>query len=380
MLVARLILVLLGLASLFYLVYAIRSVVSFARRRVPEVREEPPVTVLKPVCGLEPELYENLRSFCEQDYPRYQVVFGVADAADPAIPVIERLLRELPERDLQLEVSNRLIGSNRKISNLANAYALAHHDLLVIADSDMRVGPDYLHAVVSQFQDSDVGAATCLYSGTPAGGLPSILGTVFINEWFLPSVLVALGFQDLRFCFGATMAVRRHVLERIGGLPRLAAVLADDYMLGKLVSDAGYKVRLVPYVVRNVVLEPDLRSLFMHELRWARTVRSVQPLGYAFSFITHAIPTTLICLALWPSAATALIAALAVVLRLVMHAAARRSLALDGPARPWLVPLRDVLCFAVWGASFLGRDVQWRHHQFSIQDNGHLALKESRTP
>ena len=230
--------------SFFYVVFAMWRLLRFARRVHVVDAPTPAVTVLKPVCGLDQDLYENLRSFCEQDYPEYQVIFGVSDPKDPALAVIDRLIRALPDKDLSLVVNDRLIGTNRKVSNLANMYGAVKHEIVVIADSDMHVGPDYLRSVIASFRDDTVGAVTCLYTGIPGNGLASVLGAAFINEWFLPSVLVALSFREINFCFGSTMAVRRTILEQLGGFARFADLLADDYMLGRLVSDAGYRVSL----------------------------------------------------------------------------------------------------------------------------------------
>ncbi len=367
----------LALASLAYLLLALFATQRFGRRPAPPAGPTPPVTILKPVCGLDWELYENLRSFCLQDYPEYQVIFGVADRNDPAVAVVERLIREFPDLDLSLVIEARTVGSNRKVCNLINMYPQARHDLLNIADSDMRVSADYLVAVMGAFADPAVGAVTCLYTGTPRGGIASRLGAAFINEWFGPSVLVALTFQKLNFCFGATMAVRRDVLERIGGFNRLAQSLADDYLLGNLVSALGYKVALAPYLVENIVHEPGLSALFHHELRWARTVRTVQPIGYSLSFVTYALPVALLVFALWPSVwvAGAVVAA-ATGLRVLLHFVVRRRLALKGPARPWLVPFRDCAGFAVWAASFLGREVSWREQRFFVHSDGNLSSKE----
>ena len=371
---------LLSVASLTYVAFSIFRVAQFGRRAAPRDVELPPLTILKPVCGLDAELYENLRSFCMQDYPDYQVVFSVAEDDDPALPVVRRLIEELPERDLDLVIDSQQIGSNRKISNIANGYNKARHDLLVIADSDMHVGPGYLRDVAGAFSEENVGAVTCLYKGRPATpDFASRLGSAFINEWFLPSVLVAAAFQDLRYCFGATMAVRREMLERIGGFPALAAVLADDYQLGKLVSDLGYRIELSPYVVENVVSEQGIKALFNHELRWARTVGSVQPLGYAFSIVTHALPVSILYLvvaaASWPSVAAV---GTAISLRVLMQYISRRSLHIQDPVRPWLVPLRDLLSFAVWTASFFGNSVSWRTHSFKVDNGGQMILNERK--
>ena len=362
--------------SIVYLFWALWAVRAFGRLRPASGTFTAPVTILKPVCGLDPGLYGNLRSFCEQDYPEFQVLFGVRDRDDPAIPVVERVIRDFPGRDLGLVVDERVIGTNLKVSNLANMYPRAKHDILVVADSDIRVDRTYLKAVTAPFADPKVGAVTCLYKGSPIGGLPSVLGSMFISDWFFPSVLTALTFNPVRFCFGPTMAVRREALEEIGGFSAFASHIADDYMLGRLVSECGYSVKLSRYIVENLVLEPDMKTLFRHELRWARTVRSVQPLGYTFSFLTNAIPLALILVlvsGLAPAAWAVL--AFAVGLRVTLHNVVRTSIGIRGAAMPWLVPVRDILSFTVWAGSFFGRDVHWREQRFLLEADGQLAMK-----
>ena len=367
------------LAGLAYLLVAIRAVRAFpGRRAVAPSLHPPPVTILKPVCGQEHGLYENLRSFCDQDYPSFQVVFGVPGYGDPAIPVVERLIREFPGLDAVLAVDDRGTGGNPKIANLANMYPHARHDYLVIADSDMRVDRTYLHSISAPFGDPQVGATTCLYSGTPAAGLPSILGAMYVNDWFLPSVLVALTFQKLGFCFGATMAVRRDVLAAIGGFEALAPYLADDYMLGDLIRRSGYRICLSSYVVEGIIYEPDFRSLLAHELRWARTIRACRPAGYAFSFVGNGT-VTLSALFLLASGLIGTGAALlffSTALRVALHNTVRSAVRIPGPAVPWLVPLRDLLCFAIWGASFFGRKVRWKGKRFSVRPDGQLTTEE----
>jgi ceramide glucosyltransferase len=342
-------------------------VLQFGRRlRAPAgAGYEPPLTVMKPLCGPEEGLAENLRSFCRQDYGTYQIVFGVADSGDPAIAVVESIRGEFPECDIALVVDPRLVGVNRKAANLANMLSAAKHDILVISDSDMRVLPDYLARVAAPFADRGTGAVTCLYAGNPRGKLPSRLGAMFINDWFFPSSLIPPMFGDLAFCFGATMAVRRTVLNRFGGFEALAEHVADDYMLGHLTVRQGYRIALAPCVVENVVCEPSFRSLFLHELRWARTIRSVQPAGFALAFVTEALPLSLLAaLAVHAVTASAGLAAVPVLLalsmRLAVHAAAWRTLAPAARFMPWLIPLRDLYSFCVRVASFFGRQVHWR--------------------
>lgn len=338
--------------------------------------------MLKPVCGLEQGLYENLRSFCVQDYPTFEIIFGIADPDDPAREIIERLIAEFPGDRLHLCVDPATLGANRKVSNLANAYRNARYDYLLIADSDMRVGPDYLTTAMAAFADPRVGAVTCLYTGVSSGGAASDLGALFINEWFLPSALVANALRPIRYCFGATMGVRRDLLERIGGLGRLSSTLADDHVLGKLIAELGYKVALVPYLVENVVHETDLCGLIAHELRWAKTVRVVQPLGYTFSFVSYAVPVALICVLIGPSQWPGwLLLAAAAGLRVLLHRVVVKKLnTAQGRTSVPQILLRDLLSFGIWAAAFVGRTVSWRQHKFSLDANGNLALRESQAP
>ena len=370
-------------ASQLYVVVAIHCI--FRRERaVRPLHTASPVTVLKPLCQAEHNLRENLLSFCLQDYPTYQIIFGVQDAGDPALNEVRNLIREHPELDISVVIDGSVSGSNLKVSNLVNMYRSAKHDLIVIADSDMRVGSDYLAAVVAEFHDPTVGAVTCLYSGTAKSGLASRLGAMFINEWFVPSVLVATSFSDLRFCFGATMAVRREALAAIGGLEALNHQLADDHMMGKLVADLGYKVRLCPYIVENLVDEPSLEALFRHELRWARTVRTVQPIGYAMSFVTYAIPMSiLVSIGIEASldwdAMSLLVIWIALSLRVIVHFAVGWTLKSYRPTDLFLIPIRDVLSFAVWMASYAGSNVAWKNQKFYVHADGRMDTRGSVT-
>lgn len=370
--------------SLIYIAVAIVRVGAF-RTRLQDTapnRHLPAMTVLKPICGLDPGLRDNLRSFCDQDYPTYQVLFGVRDRHDPAIPVIEDVIAEFPERDVKLVVDDRIVGNNYKVGNLTNMYRWAKHDIIVVADSDIRVGRSYLRTIAGPLQDQNVGAVTCLYTGSTVrgGGVLSVLSAMYVNDWFLPSALVSLtGGQDLRYGFGATIAVRREAVEAIGGFSALARYLADDYMLGRLVSEHGYKVRLAPYLVETVIREQSLKALFLRELRWARTIRSLQPFGFAFSFVTDVLPVSMLAAGLlylstgqglWAT----LLVVLMLVLRLQLHYRVRRVSRIRHAATPWLIPLRDLLTFAVRLISFTGRTVHWRQRQFLVRADGELEI------
>lgn len=377
----------LNLASAAYVSLSAWRFARFRRRQERSAGPQPPVTILKPLYGTEPGLYENLRSFCDQDYPVFQVVFGLKSENDGAVEVVRRLMADLPDRDLALVIDGHVSGRNLKASNLHNMMRAAKHDLLFVADSDMRVGRDYLTRVVAPFDDPGIGAVTCLYRGTPVGGLASgpasVLGAMFINEWFLPSVLVALTFEPLRYCFGATMAVRRNLLDAAGGFAALAQYLADDHMLGKLVAGQGYKVHLSPYVVENMVAEPSLTGLFSHELRWARTVRTVRPGGYAASFIMYAVPLAILAAAVneatlaWHAVAAGSLL-IGLMPRIFLHYQVRSAYYPAARARPWLVPVRDLLCFVVWATSFLGRAVRWRDQDMLVRADGLLSSEKVR--
>ncbi|HQU16709.1 MAG: bacteriohopanetetrol glucosamine biosynthesis glycosyltransferase HpnI [Gammaproteobacteria bacterium] len=369
----------LSTVSLLYVAGAIAALLAWGRRRVPLAPQTPPVTILKPLCGAEPELYENLRSFCDQDYPEFQVVFGARDADDPALAVARRLVAEFPHRDLSVVADPRTIGTNHKVSNLANLLPAARHEYLVIADSDIRVGPDYLRSVVGPLLDPGVGVVTCLYRGRALGPVWSRLGALFINEGFLPSVLVARALGSSAFSFGSTLALRRAALDQAGGLPALASHLADDYQLGALTRRQGLRTVLSPYLVETLAHEPSAARLLHHELRWGRTIRTIQPWGYFFSGVTYALPMSLIGAGLAAPRPWALaLPLLALALRLMLHYAASAGLRLSNPPGPWLVPFRDLLSFAVWSGSFLGRRVRWRRGDFSVQSDGRMrANKES---
>ena len=362
----------------FYLLYAGLATRRFAARAQPGPAESPPVSVLKPLCGEDAELYANLASFCRQDYPWWQIVFGVQDAGDPAIAVVRRLMAEFPETDIELVVESGRRGDNLKVANLQNMLPAARHDLIVIADSDMRVSPAYLAAVTAPLLDRATGLVTCLYRGVAAGGLWSKLAALHINHGFLPQVLVAERLGAQGGCFGATIALRRDTLAEIGGFAAVADTLADDHALGAAVRRLGRAVVLSPYIVDDVIAEPSLGALFRHELRWARTIRSIAPAGFLGSVVTQPMVLALAAMALGrqPAAAAAMLLA-ALACRGAMVRMVDRALRL--PATPlWLLPGRDLLSFAVFVASFFARTVAWRDRTFRVGRKGRLILDGDR--
>ncbi len=333
----------------------------------------PAVTILKPLHGAEPDLYLRLAGFCRQDYPSpVQIVFGVADAADPAIAVVRRLIADFPDCDLTLAIDPRRHGANAKVSNLINMLASARHEILALSDSDIAVAPDYLRHVVGSLERSGVGLVTCLYRGTAGSGLWSHLSAMAIDYHFLPSVLVGLRLNMATPCFGSTIALRRATLAAAGGFEAIADRLADDYALGALVRGAGLAVAIPRYAVTHVCTERSAGELVRHELRWARTIRSLDPLGFAGLAITHAVPLALLGLLFGGLTPAASIVVVALTCRFVLALELDGAFALGG-ARLWLLPLRDLISFAIFLASYFGRDIEWRGARYGVRADKTLA-------
>ncbi len=359
----------LAATSFIYSVLAWLAVRTTSRSVRCAATSQPRVTILKPLCGVERETYECLRSFCAQRYPEFQIVFGVCSDTDPAIPVVQRLQREFPRLDLELVVDRRQHGSSRKVSNLINMMSLARHDFLVLSDSDVRVESDYLGRIVAPLLDESVGIVTCTYRGISRGGLWSLLGSLFINDWFMPSVRVAGLTGSRSFASGATIAMRRHVLASIGGLAMVANQLADDYRLGQLIRRTGLRTVVSDVVVETFVVERNFSDLVHHELRWLRTIRALQPLGYGFSFVTFGMPVTALGALLARGAPPTLgLLAASALARLMLHLSTRQR---DTRLSTLLVlPLRDALTLALWTWSFATRRVRWREDRYRVTRDG----------
>ncbi len=253
-----------------------------------------PFSLLKPLCGVEPRLYENLATFCEQAHPCFQLLFGVSSPADPAIAVVRRLHETYPGQDIELVTDPRVHGSNLKVSNLINMAQRARHDIVVLADSDIAVDEDYLDSVTAPLDDTNVGVVTCLYRARSVGGIWPRIGALFTNEWFAPSVRVAHAGGSRCFGFGATLALRRTTLAEIGGFEAFKDCLADDYWLAERARALGMSTVLSSVVVATDVIEPTFIELWQRETRWLRTIRSVSPAGFSFLFVTFTSPWLLI--------------------------------------------------------------------------------------
>jgi ceramide glucosyltransferase len=359
----------LAAAAMAYTVVAAIALRLRPRPELPAPAAVPPTTILKPLCGAEHGLYEHLRSFCQLPAPSLQIVFGVRDPDDPALGTVRRLQREFPRLDLQIAANPAQHGSSGKVSNLINMLPLARHGYLVIADSDVRVRSDYLEGVVLPLLDESVGIVTCLYRAAAGPGLWSLLGSVFVNEWFTPAARVAALFGSRSFAFGTTIALRRESLARIGGFASIADQLPDDYRLGELTRRAGLRTVLSGVEVETCVYEASLRALLQHELRWLRTIRTVRPLGYALCAVTLGWPVAILgSLLAGGSRATLAMVVVTVLARLMINSVPRKSYLFL--AQLWLVALNDLLTFSLWCWSFATRQVRWRDARYRVARDG----------
>jgi ceramide glucosyltransferase len=362
-----------AVAAIAYATVAMISVARFGRREPdPDVAADlPPVTLLVPLHGDEPALEENLRAFALQEYPVCQFVLGVATADDRALPIARRVAASLPDRDIEIDVGEVPGAANPKIANVLSMMRLARHNVLILADSDTRVNPAYVRSVTAPLHDPGVGVVTCLFAGIPDGTFSAKLGAMFMNEQFIPSVLVNRLFAP-RHCLGPTNAVRSAVLSAIGGFEALAPHLADDFMLGKYVASRGLRVVVPRYVVRTMVSDSSLAVLWNHELRWHRTIRAVQPAGYAGMFLTYPVPLALLAFLLAPRPRRALALCLAAFARIALQRISARALGVP-PASAWMTLPRDLFGFAVWACGLGGNAVRWRDAQLHMETGDVLA-------
>ncbi len=357
-------------------VYTISAAVLAARffmARVRDARTFPAVSLIKPLHGAHAALEDALTRFCEQDYPAdVQILFGVQDAHDPAIAVVERLRAARPDADIRLVIDPRLYGANRKASNLINIAAHARHEVLILSDADIWVAPDYLRKVVSALEPPGVGAVSCLYVGDARLGFWSRLAAMSIDYHFLPGAVVGKALGLAQPCFGSTIAISADVLRRIGGFAAFADHLADDYEIGRAVRALGYRIAIPPMVVSHYCAERAAADLFGHELRWGRTVRQIDPAGYAGSIVTYPLPLALAAAALtgapiWSQALILATLASRLFLKVCVDCSTGSR---AGPL--WLMPVRDVLSFGVFLWSFAVNTVGWQGRRFRVGPDGVL--------
>jgi ceramide glucosyltransferase len=369
--------------AIVYDLLCIASALRFVRQRrarlangAKRTMPTPPVSVLKPLRGTDPEMYESFRSHCLLDYPVYEILFAVHDPGDPALALVERLRAEFPERDIRKLVFPSALGANLKVSNLAQMTPLTNYEYLVVNDSDIRVERDYLQRIMAPFADEQVGMVTCLYRGVAQSTIGSKLEVLGISTDFCAGVLLAQALEgQLRFGLGSTLAFRKVDLERAGGFEALADYLADDYELGARISRTGKRLQIADTVVDTFLPRYSWREFLRHQLRWARGIRDRRPWGYLGLALTHGMPWAALAVLLARGAWWAwVLMAATLTARLCMAFIVGQSVLGDGQVRYlwWLIPVRDCIGLALWAAAYAGRTVHWRGDQFVLK-NGKLT-------
>jgi len=362
-------------SSLYYLLClwsAFRFLSGRGRTSVHPTPVQLPISILKPLKGIDPEIYESFRSHCLQDYPEYEIIFGVNELKDPAVASVKALQQEFPDRRIQIVVSAKTLGANVKVSNLAQMLREAHYEYLIVNDSDIRVESDYLRRVTAPLADSKVGMVTCLYRGVAGATLGSRLESLGISTDFCAGVLVALQLEGgIRFGLGSTLAFRRADLKKIGGFDSIVDHLADDYELGKRIADLGLDVKLSDVVVETYLPPYPLRDFLAHQLRWARGVRDARAGGYLGLIFTFGVFWASLVVvasngALWSWKALASTLFLRLAVALVVGCSVLRDRQVLKYA--WLIPLRDLVAVIVWIMSLGGHTVIWRGDRFRLKD------------
>lgn len=333
----------------------------------------PPISILKPLSGLDEGLEENLRSYFAQDYPDFEILCAVRNADDPAAAVFEKLRLEYPDVSARLIVTGEPPYANAKVFALDSMLAEARHDLLAMTDSDTRARPDLLRCLAAEFDDPRLGLTTCPYRGIPGRSFWSTLEAIGMNTEFMAGILVARMLEGMKFGVGPAMAVRREVLERIGGFDTLKEYLAEDFMMGKLAAEAGYGTALSSCVIEHRIGSQRFRPNLQHRLRWARSTRRSRPAGYFGQVFTYPLPLALLLAAVqpgwWPVAAAAVLVRAAA-------AWATAGWVLHDPLtarRWWMLPLQDLASFVLWLAGFFGNTVSWRGRRYVIFRDGRFA-------
>jgi ceramide glucosyltransferase len=363
-----------ALAPLAYYLIAIYCAWDYfreTRRKKSTGRFAPPVSILKPVRGVDEDAYENFASFCKLDYPSYEILFAVSDANDPVLPLLEKLKAEFRSSEIRLLTEIPQLGSNRKLNNLVELAKQAQHEVLVISDSDVRVTPDYLTDVASRFADPQVGAVTAFFRGVTRGSLGAVMEALVLATETMPNALVARKIEGkVQFAFGWTMATRKTHLRAIGGFEDMVNVHSDDFELGSRIAAQGLKIELLPTPVEMVFAPETFGTYLRHELRWAIGLRNVRPAGYVGLLFTFGLPWTIVAAAIAPTSGCAIgyvVAYLALRLTQVWLTGAWGLN--DSVTRKswWLTPFRDAVNFAVWIAGFFANEIEWRGVSYRVK-------------
>lgn len=362
----------------YYVAGTIAALRFFRRERARKLSDfTPPVSLLKPVRGVDFASYENHASFCKQKYPDYEILFAVNDDSDPVIPIIHRLKEEYPERRIRLLIGAEQIGANRKVNKLARLAREAAHETLVLTDGDVRVGPNYLREVVAPFADKKTGAVTSFYRGITEENLAAHLEAIGASSDFFAGVLIADWIEGTRFALGASIVTTKNWITRIGGFAAIADMHSDDYELGHRIALAGGRVELSREVVWTMYPAQTIGGFWDHQIRWARTVRLCRPMSYLGLIFTHGLPWAILAAAIAPAhwIGAAYLAAY-LVLRLIMAWTAGVWGVGDTTLRQklWLIPLRDLLNFGVWLGSFVSNRITWGGSEYIMQKGQMVPL------
>lgn len=366
----------LSVGSIFYYLYSwYATVVFFRQKQEIDPDFSPPVSILKPLCGLDWESYTALASFCDQDYPLYQIIFSVQNSQDPSIEVVQKIQQDFPNLDIELVISDRLIGINPKINNIANGATKTKYPILVISDSDIQVEKDYLKTIIQPFADPLVGVVTCLYNSITEGWLAGF-EALDIASQFCPKVLTACQLEGVKFAFGSTIAIRQETLDKIGGFIAIADYLADDYQLGYLPSQNGYKVILSPYLVEHRLGNVTLKEFIDRQIRWFKCIRVERFGGYVGLIFTYGIINSFVLLLLTQGSLFGWsIFGLVWNVRFLTAYLITIKYLKDSNAKEFflLIPLRDFVSFGIWCYSFSGDKVIWRGKTYQLLPNSQLS-------
>jgi ceramide glucosyltransferase len=376
-----------SLGALAYVLLAIWCVGRLPREAEQPSERLPGITVLKPLCGDEPRLRETLLSFCRQDFPApLQIVFGVRSATDGALPIARELKQEHPNLDIDIVVDPRVYGPNFKASNIINMLPVAKHDVIVVSDSDIVAAPDSLRQIGARFAVSDASIVSCLYRGAPvdADNWIGQLGSLYIDAYYLPAAAVDACISGVSNCYSPLLALRRDFIESdLDHFRVLTHAIGDDAHIGRIAVERGCKIELAPFLVMTTVPETRLSQLLLHELRWARTMRALRPVGSVAVVFTHALPVALLMILLDPGPATALLFGAIAACRALLLAAVEARLGrapTAKPATPWLLIAREFLCFGVWMWSFASTKIVYRSRRLRIQPGARILTDDFMQP
>lgn len=375
---------LLALGPLAYYLLALWASTAYFRTSKRQVAGSrafwPPVSILKPVRGLDREAFKNFASFCALNYPEYEILFCVSDAADEAVPVIEELQRQFPDRTIRLLIGAPMLGASGKVNKLCRLVQEARYDILVISDSDVRVAPTYLQEVTAPLEDSRVGAVTVFFKSAVNGSAGATLDAVGSGVEFAASALLARRLEGVHFTLGATMATTKEVLAKIGGFEALVNHYVDDYELGRRIFGLGYRIEFAPTPVCMIYPRESLRQFLRHELRWTIGLRNVRPGGHVAMGLILGLPWTVLAILAAPTAWVAWFYALAyLTLRLAVYFVIGVWGLQDEVVRRkwWLIPFRDAAAFGVWLASFFSNRILWRGLEFRVKHGLLIPIRQA---